>query len=108
MTQIVSLSKAKEHLRIGESSVYDIDIAQKLAQASDIIVDYLKLGSVPSGWDVEEGDSPPDEGAAPDVVKAAVLLVLGELFKNREAGDVDLISLGVERLLMRQRDPTLA
>ena len=93
---LVSLEKAKRHLRI-DNTDHDEDIANKVAQASAIVMDYLKLTAVPATWPT-----------VPFVVEAAVLVVLGELFQKREAGDVDVISQGVQALLARQRDPALA
>ena len=106
---LVTMEQARGHLRIDLSeTAYDDDVQEKLAQASDIILDYLELSSaVPTGWDILPGDSPELAGA-PGVIQSAVLLVLGELWKNREAKDVDLISLGITRLLARYRMPASA
>lgn len=91
---LVSLVTAKEHLRV-ISSDHDEDIQQKLDDAEDIVVDYLKKPD--HGW---------TEGTVPPRVRAAILLVLGALFENREGGDP--ISDAVRSVLWRDRDPALA
>lgn len=96
---LVDLETAKAHLRM-DSDAEDADIQFKLEQASAIVVDYLKL---PEGkWQVGESSA----SVAPWPVQAAVMLVLGALFKDREGGDP--LSQAVKDLIHRYRDPALA
>lgn len=105
---LVDLQTAKEHLRV-DHAADDVDILLKLEMASSIVVNYLKL---PVGtWELDPesssgaGDSNVDD--APWPVQAAVLLVLGSLYKDRE-GQVDPLSEAAKSLLHRYRDPALA
>ncbi len=109
---LITLQDAKEHLRV-DHDLDDADILLKMEQASDIVIDYLKL---PEGkWDLDaggsgsssSGSSGSSSGLAPWRVTAATLLVLGELYRNREAGSNPL-SQGAMDLLHRTRDPALA
>lgn len=100
-TAYISIEQAREHLREDYPDSDDNDIQSKLEQACDIIRDYLHV------HDEEFLASTMDEGNAPPRVVAATLLVLGELFREREK-DSDPISPGVVRLLSRTRDPVLA
>lgn len=90
---LVSLADAKADLRILGSGE-DVDIQNKLNTAEAIVVDYLKRPD--HGW---------TEESAPLVVKAAILLVLRNLFDEQNS---DPITPGVVSILFRQRDPTLA
>jgi hypothetical protein len=95
---IVSLTDAKTHLHI-TSSANDADVTAKLAAAEAIILDYLKGRSI---------------AGSTGVVKAAILLQLGELYQFRgddvqapeqTSGDLSPV---VTNLLRRLRDPALA
>lgn len=101
-TSFITLSQACAHLRVDlPSSDDDSDIQDKMDQACDIIRDYLHVhDSDYTGVLLEEGTAPPR-------VVAAALLVLGELYRNRE-NESDPISPGVVRLLSRTRDPVVA
>lgn len=96
---LVTRDQAKTHLRIdGVDS--DIEIDDLILNASAIIMDYLKK-EPPAEW------NQPTEGAGvPGVVRAATLMVLGEIHKERESGG-NPISPAIENLLRRQRDPAL-
>lgn len=73
--ELVTLETAKAHLRvIGDA--HDGDIELKIRAASRIVIDHLDLDPFP--WTEEN---------LPESVRAAVLLVLGALFENREGGD---------------------
>jgi hypothetical protein len=101
---LVTLSQAKLHLRV-EDDDHDADIGFKITQASDIILDFLKAKEIPPlAWMV---GSPPVLQVPPRV-EAAVLLKLSELYWNREASNVNLISPAVVAILERSRDPALA
>ncbi len=101
MVALVSIDSAKAHLSIDWFD-QDEELALKINDASDIVVDYLKRPD--HGWDVE---------TVPGQVRASVLLVLGALWAQREgvgdnAADLDPISPTVVSLLRRMRDPALA
>lgn len=109
---IVDFESAKLHLRVDHDED-DADIVFKLEQASAIIIDFLKM---PAGtWDLNSqnsgsgssGDSGSAGDTAPMQVQAAVLMVLGELYKNRESNS-DPLSKTVKDMLRRLRDPALA
>lgn len=91
---LITLSEAKRHLRI-LSDDQDQDIAAKALAASQIVVDYIDRADIE--W---------TEATVPASVKAAVLLVLGALFEDREGGDP--IGRAVTSLLMHYRRPALA
>ena len=95
---IVDLETAKRHLRRTDDDD-DENIVSKLEQASAIVVDYLKLDA--GTYDV--GASPYVE--PPQMVQAAVLLTLENLYVNPEE---DPLSNAVRSILHRSRDPALA
>lgn len=106
MIAFVTLSQAKAHLRIAESNTaHDTDVTMKIEMASEIVLDYLKKPSIPTEWLI---GSPQTTIAAPALIQAATLLVLGELFMNREASVTDVLSPAVQSLLERHRDPAMA
>lgn len=101
MGALVTVDRAKSHLEIDWFD-NDEELALKISDASDTIIDYLKRPD--HGW---------TETTAPGQVQAAVLLVLGALWREREgvgqnAEDLDPISPAVVSLLRRMRDPALA
>lgn len=99
MAALVSLHRAKEHLRVTTTDS-DADIHLKVEQASAIVLEYLK-SRADAGW---------DDTTAPGPVQAATLLVIGHLYEHR-GDDMDrdgALWQAVERLLMRSRDPALA
>lgn len=116
--KFVRLDEAKDHLRvIGDDENYDID--SKIVTASAIVADYLKIDEVelsPPG--VVERDDIWTSVIAQEVIKGATLLVLGDLYEQREASiltrsgvdgaSVGIISPTVESVLRRLRDPALA
>ncbi len=111
---LVTLAQAKRHLQIWTpitSPLDDVDedITLKLAQAEDIIIDYLKLSGMSPAW--TESDVPP-------LVQAAVLLQLAELFRFRGDDPASAssaptfadgqLSPAITNILRRYRDPALA
>lgn len=115
MINLVSIRQARHHLRVtfdetNTEQIYDLE--QKIQQASAIIFDYLKI-PIPEQTSPEE-DSPTYDywssvpTAIPYDVKAATLLVVSELWENREATTHDCLSPAVKSLLHRHRDPALA
>lgn len=97
---LVTLEQAKRHLRL-EDDDEDIDLDEKIDQASEIVLDYLKRSE--SSWE--------DPEFVPRPIQAATLLVLLALYDDREGtGKGDYLNPGgaVERLLIRYRDPAYA
>lgn len=109
---LITEAEAISHLRIdlvtdGDSPATIIDedypdLILKMAQAEDIILDYLKTPGE-TGWDDE---------TVPPRIKAAILLMLSALWDDREGkGDVGdyLKDDGpIAQLLRRSRDPAIA
>lgn len=92
---IVTLEEAKAHLRV-DGDGEDGDITLKLAAAEDHAAQFLNR---PIPWTDAEGATVP----VPASVKAAVLLILGDLYAVREGavvGDTVVANPTVERLLM--------
>lgn len=98
MAALVTIEEARRHLKLTTSNMADADVAADVADkaeaATDIVIDYIK-----------QPDHEWTDADAPALIKAAVLLVLGDLFDNREAAT---ISDPVKNLLHRYRDPALA
>ena len=101
MSVLMNLEQAKAQLGIPLSLTdNDTDVALKMTQASDTVMDYLK-GRADPAWT-------PDN--VPGPVQAAALLFLTHFYENRGAdmkADAD-VWMAVTRLLMRYRDPALA
>lgn len=97
---LISVADGKRHLRITDND-HDLDVQQKIAEASVIIIDYLKVG-----------DDPPwtTEAETPEHVRAAIKLMLTHLYEHR--GDNmetdERLWDAIGRILGRSRDPTLA
>lgn len=83
---MISLDAARYHLRI-DGTEHDPEIEKKLVLASAIVADYIGRNSQ-SNSDIED---------------AAVMLILGELWLNRESSSADVLSPAVRSLLERQR-----
>lgn len=106
MINLITMDTAKLHLRIPLSNNdSNQDIMNKIAQSSAIVMDYLKKSTVPESWVKTYS---PEVYDVPPLVVAAVCLVLGELYMNREASVVDVLNDNMGRLLWRYRDPTIA
>lgn len=73
MTTIVSLAEAKAHLRVLDTSE-DALITLYMGAASENIASYLNR-AIPTD----------NSGIIPSSIKAACLLMIGDLFENREA-----------------------
>ncbi|WP_431856608.1 head-tail connector protein [Azospirillum sp.] len=98
MPSIVTLDEAKAHLRV-DGADDDADITLKLEAAQDAAVQYLNR---PVPW----ADAAGIEVPVPASVKAAVLLLLGDLYAIREAsivGTIHTVNPTVERLLSPYR-----
>lgn len=109
---LITIEEAIGHLRLdleptGSPPAYSgaeaDDLIAKIEEASAMVMDYLKK---------EDGDSPGwGDETAPYLVKAAVKLVLGALWVDREgAGGGDFFNPNgpVARILARYRDPAMA
>lgn len=104
----VTLEEAKLHLRV-DGDAEDSDITLKVHAASGAVRGYLK-----SAADLYLGeDGTPDLDKVPFEVKAATLLMLGHLYKDRDEDSSNAYSQGflprpVTALLYPLRDPALA
>ena len=100
---IVTLEEAKLHLRV-DGSDDDADITIKLEAAEESAVNFLNR---PIPWKGTDGMDVP----VPASVKAAILLLLGDLYANREGaivGTIHTVNPTVERLLWPYRKVCLA
>lgn len=89
---MISLIEAKSHLRVTHTDEDD-DITLKLKLAIAIVQDFT---GVDLTWESN------------DIADAATLLVLGELYANREATNADPLSPSVKAVLGRLRRPVFA
>lgn len=88
---MTTLDQARYHLRI-DGTEHDAEIEQKLMLARAIVSDYIGSNNQSNG----------------DIEEAATMLVLGELWLNRESSTADVLSPAVRSLLERQRVQALA
>jgi len=107
MIALVTLADAKLQLR-RDDTADDVLVAQLILAASSIVLNHIKV-------EVPEEDSPDtrisqmfDQDTVPEDVSQAVMLVLADLYENREAGSANPLSSAVEAILCARRDPTLA
>lgn len=108
MAMLVTLERAKSQ----EYVIHDADdaeITNKVEEASDIVLDYVGDRENANGWSAED-PLPADAIAVPGVISAAVLLVFGALWENRDGGEdgPEPLSPAVKNLLRRYRDPVIA
>lgn len=83
---LVDLAVAKRHLRVLHDDD-DADIELYISAAENIIVEYLDRVVVAT-----DADLPPDDETAIVVtpaITASILLMVGDLYENREAGKTD-------------------
>lgn len=104
---LIAYDDAVRHLKqqgVLDVSPSDADLTAKIEQASAIVLVHLKR---PAEWDI---DSDPGDDPEFAIVQAAVLKVLGHLYRFR--GDDDSapapLSDDVIRMLSMLRDPALA
>lgn len=88
---MITLAEAKAHCRVDHNED-DSDIALKLNLAMRIVEDY-------TGRPFNASDEP--------IMDAAVLMIVGELYANREA-HANLLSPSVKAILERVRVPAFA
>ncbi len=114
------IDEARRHLRI--DGYWDEDeIRQKLSQAAAIVRAYL--GDVPATlladadrWGYSDPNDPPLDPPMEDVpqvrhneaIEAAELLILGELWANRESGTADPLTPAVKNILRLFKEPGYA
>lgn len=89
---MISLDQARYHLRI-DSTAHDAEIEVKLNMAHAVVRDYCSSANYGGNWAVQD---------------AAALLVLGELWLNRESSSAAVISPAIRGLLERERAPAFA
>ena len=99
---LVTTAEANAHLRLDLTSGDDRedDLASKMEQATDIVLDYLKTEG--SGW---------DETTVPRPVHAAILITLTSLWDDRTGSSLGALfeeGGACNALLKRFRDPALA
>lgn len=108
---LVTSSQAARHLRLDDLDDSEVaqDLADKILQVSDLVLDFLKFPSVPDGW----LDSAGEPLMVPPRVQAATLIWIGILWKNRDGESDENLDLGevprvVSSLLYRTREPSYA
>jgi hypothetical protein len=79
---LVDLPTAKRHLRVLHNDE-DAEIELYTSVAEDVVVHYLDRAVLPEGGALPEGDDTAIH-VKPSIV-AAILLMLGDLYENREA-----------------------
>lgn len=113
MVMLVSLTQAKDHLRV-DTSDGDNDLTLKIHAASGVVLNYIRNGAdafTDSAGDAIE-DSNGNPIGIPFEVQAATLLMLGYLYTNRDSDPDKAYGLGtlpndVTALLYPYRVPTL-
>jgi len=106
---IVGLEQAKQHLRVvGDDE--DADIQLKLNAATAMALAFLDRAVYASRSELEAASAAGDPGPAPmvadDAVRAGILLILGDLYANREevvAGIVTRLPTGWRACLLPLR-----
>ena len=96
---MISLADARRHLRI-DGTQDDAEIEQKLSVAKAIVCTYV---GVPYSFGVSDLSVEQEYS-----LDAAYLLVLGELWLNREAGAAQPLSPAVRNILDMFRAPVYA
>lgn len=98
MSALVTTDAARRHLQLTETDMEDADIAAKVSEdaetATGIVLRHIKADD--SGWTTED---------VPFDVKAAILLTLGLIYRDRENGG---LPDAAGALLETRRRPTLA
>jgi hypothetical protein len=94
MISLITYDEALAQLRLDEGAFDEDDIKQKMEEASDIVVGYIK--HLDNSW---------SEDTCPPRIKAAIKIVLSNLYDNRTD---DPLTPGVKNILKRDRDPALA
>lgn len=86
-TELVTLQQAKGHLRVGHDH-FDADIQLKLNAATLMALEYLDRAVYADQAALNAAMDSGDAGVLPmvvnDMVRSGILLLLGDLFANRE------------------------
>jgi hypothetical protein len=112
MIELISVEEARQHVRVA-TTAFDADIQFKILQATAILLNYLK---VPSEASVDDSPLilPWTSVEPPWDIKAAALLIFGDLWQYREGSQIsafrefDPLSPAARSLLHRYRDPAMA
>lgn len=102
---LVTLQQAKDHLRI-DHDAEDNDLTLKIHAASGAVARYLKI---PSSFFADETALTTD---TPFEIQAAVLIMLGILYRDRDGTEMEKWNYGylphvVTSLLYSYRDPAV-
>lgn len=105
MVELVTLADARIQLNTTDPA-RDADIIQKIQIASSIVMNYCKRSeeAMPIEWIIGS----PATSNVPGAIRGVVLMMVSELFYNREAGVANVLSDFMKHLLAPYRDPTLA
>ncbi len=95
MTCLISLEQAQADLR-DDSPDAQADIMLKAQMATDIVLDYIERRGPIGGADWTRE-------TVPFLIKAAVMIVLRNLYEDEEP-----LNAGVQSILRRYRDPAVA
>lgn len=109
MTAIITLAQAKYHLRI-DGTDEDTELPSMIASAESAVLNYLKIGDVAA---LAVGSPPEVPANATNAILAAVLLMLGYLYRLRDVDSDKEYQQGylprpVTALLYPLRDPSCA
>ena len=113
MVMLVSLEQASSHLR-RDTSEDDLDLMLKIEAASAAVINYLKDGAdFLDSADEVDFDSAGDPIGVPKEVQQAVLLLVGNFYRDRdgetpEGWDPFYLPRAVVALLYPLRTPTMA
>lgn len=109
MTDIVTLDQAKYHLRL-DGNDEDTELPSMIAAAQSAVLNYLKVQDISS---LAVGSPPAVPTNVTNAARAAVLLMLGYLYRLRDNDDDKEYQQGylprpVTALLYSLRDPSAA
>lgn len=116
--KLVTVQEASDHVR-RDTGADDLDFEMKVEAASELVLDYI--GDAAAAWTDSTGQPFEDSnGIALDVpkrVKAATLMMVGYLYRERDASNENQVPtqwgygylpIGVTALLYSLRKPTVA
>lgn len=114
MIMLVSLEQASAHLR-RDTDDDDADLTLKIQAASQAVINYVDDLNFLDSSGEPEYDSSGDIVGVPQPLQAATLLILGDLYSDRELGEAEkaprlgeiTLSRTVHFLLDPYRIPTL-
>lgn len=95
MPALVTVEEVKARLRI-DFPDEDDPVTSMAEEATDIVIGYIEKPD--HGWTSD---------TAPPRIKAAIFLVIAQLYENR-SGEVEILTDAVKGVLRRDRDPALA